>query len=168
MISTRRGWLCFLATIIVAVAISGSKAESRLPWIQCQQGDHAEYVRTIQYLLRSRGFKVKADSTFDTQTKNAVRHFQRTKKLVANGIVGEKTWEALIVPVRRGNKGDAVRAAQNILTFIGYKVPVDGEFGSQTEAAVKGFQHDIFLKNDGIVGPVTWNTMLNQGMFGPD
>lgn len=53
--------------------------------------------------------------------------------------------------LRRGDKGDDVKAVQHLLGIVG-----DGMFGSMTESAVKGFQHGVGLKADGIVGPLTW------------
>jgi peptidoglycan hydrolase-like protein with peptidoglycan-binding domain len=40
------------------------------------------------------------------------------------------------------------------------QVPIDGEFGQLTEAAVKSFQARAGLATDGIVGPDTWRAML--------
>ncbi len=52
--------------------------------------------------------------------------------------------------VKRGNRGDAVKAIQEKL-----ELRVDGIFGSQTKAAVKNFQLSKGLQADGIVGPAT-------------
>ena len=54
-------------------------------------------------------------------------------------------------------KGDAVKLAQQLLEDYGYSLgPIDGDFGVNTENAVKQFQTDYGLAVDGIVGPKTW------------
>lgn len=53
----------------------------------------------------------------------------------------------------RGDKGDAVRKLQENLNSLGYDCGnVDGIFGSKTVYAVKKFQNDNNLNDDGIVG----------------
>jgi len=56
-----------------------------------------------------------------------------------------------------GSKGDTVRRLQQGLGFLGYlpSEQLDGDFGSQTENAVKAFQQDHDLYVDGMVGPMT-------------
>ncbi len=56
--------------------------------------------------------------------------------------------------VKRGDKGDAVKAIQEKL---GLKQ--DGDFGPATEGAVKTFQRSKGLQDDGIVGPTTASAM---------
>ena len=66
--------------------------------------------------------------------------------------------------IRRGSKGDDVREAQTILYNLGYGLGsygIDGDFGKATEAAVKEFQRDHGLTQDGVVGPMTWDALLN-------
>ena len=58
--------------------------------------------------------------------------------------------------VQLGDSGAGVRQIQNALIAKGYKITVDGSFGSQTDNAVKDFQTKNSLKADGIVGPATW------------
>ncbi|MFH8663023.1 peptidoglycan-binding protein [Streptomyces afghaniensis] len=62
---------------------------------------------------------------------------------------------------RRGSKGNAVREVQCILNeWAGRQIlTVDGDFGERTEAWVKEFQRGWQIKDDGIVGPVTWDRM---------
>ncbi|NJL45959.1 MAG: peptidoglycan-binding protein [Leptolyngbyaceae cyanobacterium SM2_3_12] len=54
-------------------------------------------------------------------------------------------------------EGEAVKQLQQRLQSLGlYSGPVDGLFGSQTEAAVRQVQRINNLTVDGIVGPATW------------
>ena len=52
-----------------------------------------------------------------------------------------------------------VKRLQTRLNEHGYKVSVDGDFGSGTETAVKKFQKAKGLTQDGIVGKDTWNKL---------
>lgn len=68
--------------------------------------------------------------------------------------------------LKYGSKGKAVRDLQETLLALGYKLPrfgADGDFGSETEAAVKAFQKKQGLEVDGIVGPLT-HTSLDRAL----
>jgi peptidoglycan hydrolase-like protein with peptidoglycan-binding domain len=57
-------------------------------------------------------------------------------------------------------EGEAVRQLQQRLHAKKvYNGPVDGIFGSQTEAAVRQVQRNHNLTVDGIVGPATWRVL---------
>ena len=61
--------------------------------------------------------------------------------------------------IRRGDKGEYVTLAQTLLNNRGYNLGrcgIDGDFGAATQAAVKQFQEDWNLVQDGVVGPKTW------------
>ena len=58
--------------------------------------------------------------------------------------------------VRLGDSGKGVEQIQTALTAHGFKVVVDGKFGPATDQAVRAFQKKNGLKQDGIVGPITW------------
>lgn len=61
--------------------------------------------------------------------------------------------------IRKGNKGAVVKEMQQMLDRLGYSLGicgVDGDFGVATEKAVKEFQRDHGLSQDGICGPKTW------------
>jgi peptidoglycan hydrolase-like protein with peptidoglycan-binding domain len=61
--------------------------------------------------------------------------------------------------VKKGDSGDAVRILQRLLVYHGITVTVDGIFGSVTETKVKAFQKVRKLKEDGIVGSMTWREL---------
>ncbi len=125
-----------------------------------------ETVRAVQYLLRARGYSVVADGHFGKSTDAAVRRFQRSHHLIADGILRPPTWEALVVRVVPGASGPAVSAAQVQLRVAGYAVPVDGRFGRQMKAALLKFQARTGHSADGIVGLNTWSELMmvdNQG-----
>ena len=65
--------------------------------------------------------------------------------------------------LRKGSKGYQVRVLQVLLILNGCdvgKAGADGDFGVATEAAVRKFQQAKRLEIDGIVGPITWATLL--------
>lgn len=65
--------------------------------------------------------------------------------------------------VRYGSKGPAVQLLQRELRAAGFNPgPVDGDFGPRTRAAVIALQRARHLIVDGIVGPQTWGSLLND------
>lgn len=61
--------------------------------------------------------------------------------------------------LKRGASGEEVKALQTMLIDMDYNCGrwgADGEFGRDTEKAVKRFQEEHGLKVDGIVGAKTW------------
>jgi peptidoglycan hydrolase-like protein with peptidoglycan-binding domain len=63
--------------------------------------------------------------------------------------------------LRRGSNGDTVRELQSKLNALGATPPlvVDGIFGPLTEGAVKAFQRDHSLGDDGVAGVQTWKAL---------
>lgn len=53
-----------------------------------------------------------------------------------------------------------VKILQMELNERGYGLTADGDFGSKTETAVKDYQSKNGLKDDGIVGKLTWTSLL--------
>ncbi|MYS35362.1 peptidoglycan hydrolase-like protein with peptidoglycan-binding domain [Streptomyces sp. KhCrAH-43] len=117
-------------------------------------------VRSAQQLLIARGYSIAADSSFGPATRSAVTRFQKAHALAADGVIGPKTWAKLIVTVKYGTKGQAVKAAQNQLKVYGYSLTVDGSFGPATKSATLSFQKNHHLTADGVIGPNTWRTLL--------
>lgn len=84
---------------------------------------------------------------------------QFNKGLVVDGLRGPKTLSACIT-VRRGARGNITRLIQERLNGVGFHISTDGIFGGGTENAVKVFQRNRGLSQDGIVGRNTWNWLL--------
>lgn len=60
-----------------------------------REGAKGAAVTQLQNLLRNKGYNIAADGSFGPRTETAVKQFQSSKGLVADGIVGPKTWAAL-------------------------------------------------------------------------
>jgi len=144
-------------------------------------GDSGPDVVELQKALATAGFKVKADGKFGTGTLRAVKRFQRASRLEPSGTVGTRTVKALKralrgssananggfsddpnddgahhslgdrIPVKRGMSGHDIRVLQDFLTRAGFKVGIDGEFGSTTEKAVEKFETAQNRPVDGIM-----------------
>lgn len=135
-----------------------------------------------------------ANGFYDAATKAAVTQFQKIFNLTPDGIVGKATWykikqiynavkrvselysEGITISeverifsevLKRGSRGNDVKAMQYFLAFVAYfndripNIAVDGIFGPATEEAVKAFQREYGLTVDGIVGRNTWNRLLD-------
>lgn len=66
--------------------------------------------------------------------------------------------------VRNGDSGNAVKILQAFLVAYEYSIGIsgiDGDFGSDTESAVRQFQKNSEIEVDGIVGRDTWSKLMN-------
>lgn len=54
-----------------------------------------------------------------------------------------------------GDKGPEVAEIQKLLSFLGYDLTSDGEFGDKTLRSLKAFQKKMNLDADGVAGPKT-------------
>lgn len=130
--------------------------------IELSRGEDGPFVKILQHLLRARGFALLADGIFGPITEHAVRRFQGSQGIAVDGIVGPATWTRLFITVRRGSKGEAVKAVQVRMNLRqAPPIGVDGVFGPRTEQAVREFQLDQGLDADGIVGPITWRRSVS-------
>lgn len=73
------------------------RAEKHRPRATIRKGSKGDDVRFVQETLNELGYNCgKADGIFGAQTLAAVKAFQEDRGLIPDGIVGEKTWEALV------------------------------------------------------------------------
>lgn len=124
------------------------------------------------------------NGVFDEATRDAVIAFQKLYGLTPDGIVGDNTWQAMFnayrgiinsqdnirggvklypgTPLRLGSTGENVETIQQYLSTIAESfpeinsVPVTGNFGPQTQTAVRQFQELYGINPTGVVGPLTW------------
>jgi peptidoglycan hydrolase-like protein with peptidoglycan-binding domain len=147
-------------------------ADPIAPFPLARRGDNIFPVRPLQQLLRARNHPVAVDGNFGPNTESAVKAFQQSRGLAADGIVGPLTWGKLIVQVKKGSTGDAVRAVQEVIKFhdlSGGEAPpvqIDGIFGPRTDTFVRGFQTALGIASDGIVGPITWRALVSGMLSG--
>ncbi len=135
--------------------------------------------------------QISVDGIFGPATENAVRAFQREYGLTADGIVGRATWNALLdayysilnslpdeyrsyssllypgYTLTTGASGNVVTQVQTFLRTIAQNnnavplITVDGVYGNATKAAVTAVQRLAGLPQNGAVGPLTWNAIVN-------
>lgn len=104
---------------------------------------------------------------FGPSTEMAIKEFQQRSGLDVDGLVGEATWRALVEsswglgdrllrlssPMMRGDDVSDLQARLNALGFTAGKH--DGIFGPRTAAALREFQRNLAVGEDGIVGHET-------------
>ncbi|WP_245599520.1 N-acetylmuramoyl-L-alanine amidase [Nakamurella lactea] len=107
-------------------------------------------------------------AVFDADVDGAVRAFQQKRQLIVDGVVGPATQRALLdARWRLGDRtlsytlsapmtGDDVADLQMRLSGLGFNTGrPDGLFGDTTDAAVRQFQRDSGLPEDGVFGADT-------------
>ncbi len=127
-------------------------------------GEKSEVVLAAQERLRSLGYLMtEPDGAFGDDTAAALRQFQSRNDLIVDGYLGPSTRDVLngseAVPngMRLGDQGDQVKKVQSLLSKYGYlnSANATGYYGEITEKAVKNFQKQNKLTQDGSVGVQT-------------
>jgi len=159
-IAIRRLLPIILATLLLAATATGASAATRTSPTQ-SLGNRGADVRAIQGLLGHHGFPVAIDGIFGTATRDQATAFQAARGLPVTGVVGETTWAKLLVSLRPGSSGAAVKVLQRQLNEKrGARLAVDGRYGTATTNAVIAFQKHVGMTPHGLVGPVTWRNLL--------
>ena len=139
-------------------------------------GDRGSAVEDIQRRLLALGYELGrtgVDGVFLGATADAVGAFQAEHDLAEDGLVGERTWSALVdASFSLGDRmlylrlphfhGHDVTVLQQALNALGFACgEVDGIFGAFTERALREFQRNAGVATDGIVGPNSVRTIVN-------
>lgn len=144
-----------------------------------QQGERSPAVSDLQVRLGRLGFDIpptEAGGLFGPATEAAVRTFQQRRGLVVDGIVGEATWKELVesswtlgerlLHLRQPPlTGDDVRELQTQLNGLGFTAGKhDGIFGPRTTEALRDFQRNLGIGEDGICGRETLRALESLKM----
>ncbi|MGQ0678990.1 MAG: N-acetylmuramoyl-L-alanine amidase [Actinomycetota bacterium] len=137
-------------------------------------GHRHKAVEDLQTRLERLGYPIGASELggdFGPSTQMAIKEFQQRSGLDVDGIVGEATWRALVesswdlgdrllrlsTPTMRGEDVSDLQARLNALGFTAGKH--DGIFGSRTAAALREFQRNLAIGEDGILGHETMRAL---------
>ncbi len=151
--------LAMTCALVLTPTHAGALRGSFFPTVN--EGNRGQDVRTVQYLLHTRGYDLKPKGKFGEKTKAAVKSFQRKKGLTPHGIVGPSTWIALIRHIEDGDRGYGVRAVQSQLNAKrDANLTVNGVYGKRTKGAVRAFQRHVGIAADGVVDRDTWRNLL--------
>ena len=144
-----------------------------------QQGDSGAQVEQVQQLLIARGLlDGAADGVYGEATVEAIKAFQASVGLEADGICGDRTFKLLsgvedvsesVEPttiddqnyvIKLGSRGDDVAEVQNMLIAMGFMDgKADGVCGESTVEAIKEFQASVGIEADGVAGEQTLNAL---------
>lgn len=132
-----------------------------------RRGEHSNAVQDLQARLERLGIDIapqELGGAFGPTTEMAVRAFQQSRGLDVDGIVGTDTWRALvesswalgdrILRLEEPNlRGDDIRDLQSRLNALGFAAGKhDGIYGWATANALRDFQRDLGIPDDGLVG----------------
>lgn len=145
----------------------GTVEETGTPLTQGMEGGE---VTAAQRLLTGYGYDLVIDGDFGPKTAAAVRSFQASLGLEADGAVSAATWRALragdpgrVLALREPHlRGPDVRWVQQVLVAAGAVLDTDGSFGHATDNAVRWFQQANGLEADGVVGARTWRALRRR------
>lgn len=105
--------------------------------------------------------KVIAEYYGMTQTEDTPKVEEQPK--VEDKPVKVSTYTLTLPLLRKGDKGNHVKAMQNLLLANNIKLPrygADSDFGGETEAGVIAFQKAVGIAADGVVGRDTMSKLL--------
>lgn len=129
-----------------------------------RMGDQGEEVTQLQSTLASLGYSVAVDGDFGSATARAVKAFQESRGLEADGLVGAATYRALmgreLPEVSRGGSYVARRIVQTSFQYIG----VPYVFGGTTPSGFdcSGFVRYVYA-NAGIWLPRAADEQFESG-----
>jgi len=186
-----RGFVVALLSVLLlggggtAIALACADAPSKPSTLastmpQVRYGQSGENVVALQLALRERkGYRLEGTGYYGDKTLAAVKSFQRKNGIRSSGIVGSKTWHALLGAMPPSGYGPAVptfgiqpgECSKSKIRALNERVarvwPYNGSgtpglgscYGTQWQSMVKDFQRRAGINPSGIVGPKTWNAL---------
>lgn len=135
-------------------------------------GEESDEILKYQQQLKKLGYLMsEPDGKYGKDTIAAVKRFQQSNGLIADGFLGPQTGQLLmsadadVNSLHLGAKGNDVKKIQQRLKDLKYlskNAVVDGNFGQATDTALRSFQHNNGLVADGKVGPNTSKLLFSD------
>jgi peptidoglycan LD-endopeptidase CwlK len=120
-----------------------------------------KYANSRNYPTKAKFTKLNVDGYTGPKTMNALlRIYQYYGKVAIDGIFGRNSKAAGSIQSRKKHTPGWTRLIQSLLNTHGYKLAVDGIFGSGTESALRSFQRSRGIAADGIAGPNTYEQLF--------
>ncbi len=161
MIRAARPLLPLLMAVLALSLTAPTAAAAGARFPTQSVGNRGTDVRAIQYLLTARGYPVTVDGVFGDTTRAAVVAWKTAAGLTLNGVVDDAAWARLIVRVKLGDEGPAVRAVQRELRSKRHlDVAINGVYGATTRAAVRAFQRHAGITVTGTMNGSTWRRLV--------
>lgn len=152
---------------------------------QVRPGQFGVSVLALQLALYRLDYPLVGTGFYGPKTLAAVKDFQRQHGITDSGVVGSRTWHALVGPLPHSSSGlgfidtsvrpqlyPGVRApeALNRLANALMRIPpfqespsaASGVYDATWQELVKSFQRRAGIKASGIVGPKTWDALYRS------
>lgn len=159
------------ASVEPSASPAAKAAVSQLtPALRARPGDSGPAVAVLVESLIARGLlpdePASRNAAYSPEMATIVEEFQRSNGLEVDGIVGPKTWGALLKVVTPGEQGGHARTLQETLIVRGLLRDAagnrDGVYGDATQEIVRQFQSVAGLEADAVVGPQSWTALIGE------
>lgn len=153
------------AAAVIALLLAFLTSTALAAKLPVKEGERGEVVRRVQELLIKEGYLSAGDDdgVCGQITVAAIKKFQKEHDMDDDGICGVATFKALnraqgFKALEEGDRGDFARLVQGLLIKKGYleSGEDDGVYGKMTVAAVKKFQKEHGMEDDGVCGSLTY------------
>jgi peptidoglycan hydrolase-like protein with peptidoglycan-binding domain len=148
---------------------------------QVRPGNSGTAVLGLQLALRDQGYPLRGTGYYGPLTLGSVKSFQRKHGITTSGIVGSKTWHALVgslpttmtgnggvqEPTRGLQPGSNDQDLRNELTFRLSRIfpydqgnlPTSSSYDEKWQALARDFQRRNGINPSGVIGPKTWHAL---------